>query len=91
MKLELAGQTLPYYTKGISRTKIRPSHVKISVYTEEEEEKEEDGENRGLADFRTSVKIIKNEVGCRSRDETVPKLGGLRACNNLPQPPKTKM
>ena len=41
----------------------------------------------------TSVKIIKNEVGCR--DDTVPKTekalrGGLRACNNLPQPPKTK-
>ena len=42
----------------------------------------------------TSVKIIKNEVGCR--DDTVPKTvyrykkalrGGLRACNNLPQPP----
>ena len=39
----------------------------------------------------TSVKIIKNEVGCR--DDTVPKTvetrkalrGGLRACNNLPQ------
>ena len=33
----------------------------------------------------TSVKIIKNEVGCR--DDTVPKKalrGGLRACNNLP-------
>ena len=44
--------------------------------------------------FITSVKIIKNEVGCR--DDTVPKTvkkalrGGLRACNNLPQPPKTK-
>ena len=44
----------------------------------------------------TSVKISKNEVGCR--DDTVPKTvetrralrGGLRACNNLPQPPKTK-
>ena len=40
---------------------------------------------------KTSVKIIKNEVGCR--DDTVPKTidtrrhcGGLRACNNLPQP-----
>ena len=41
----------------------------------------------------TSVKIIKNEVGCR--DDTVPKTvenkkalrGGLRACNTLPQPP----
>ena len=41
----------------------------------------------------TSVKIIKNEVRCR--DDTVPKsVGirkhckvGLRACNNLPQPP----
>ena len=52
------GQILPYYTKGTSRTKIRPSHVKImvfrpliwavEVYTEEEEV----GENRGLADFR---------------------------------------
>ena len=45
----------------------------------------------------TSVKIIKNEVGCR--DDTVQKncrykkalRGGVRACNNLPQPPKTKM
>ena len=26
------GQTLPYYTKGTSRTKIRPSHVKIMVF-----------------------------------------------------------
>ena len=26
------GQTLPYYTKGTSRTKIRPSHVKIIVF-----------------------------------------------------------
>ena len=41
----------------------------------------------------TSVKIIKNEVGCR--DDTVPKTVdtrkhckvGLRACNNLPQCP----
>ena len=41
----------------------------------------------------TSVKIIKNEVRCR--DDTVPKTVdtrkhckvGLRACNNLPQPP----
>ena len=40
----------------------------------------------------TSIKIIKNEVGCR--DDTVPKTveykkalrGGVRACNNLPQP-----
>ena len=39
----------------------------------------------------------KNEVGCR--DNTVPKTvdtrralrGGVRACNNLPQPSKTKM
>ena len=41
----------------------------------------------------TSVKIIKNEVRCR--DDTMPKTVdtrkhckvGLRACNNLPQPP----
>ena len=41
----------------------------------------------------TSVKIIKNEVRCR--EDTVPKTVdtrkhckvGLRACNNLPQPP----
>ena len=26
------GQTLPYYTKGTSRTKIRPSHIKIMVF-----------------------------------------------------------
>ena len=26
------GQTLPYYTKCTSRTKIRPSHVKIIVF-----------------------------------------------------------
>ena len=26
------GYTLPYYTKGTSRTKIRPSHVKIIVF-----------------------------------------------------------
>ena len=26
------GQTLPYYTKGTSRKKIRPSHVKIMVF-----------------------------------------------------------
>ena len=26
------GQTLPYYTKGTLRTKIRPSHVKIIVF-----------------------------------------------------------
>ena len=26
------GQTLPYYTKGTSRTKIRPSHVKIMAF-----------------------------------------------------------
>ena len=40
----------------------------------------------------TSVKIIKNEVGCR--DDAMPKTvetrkalrGGLRVCNNLPQP-----
>ena len=46
----------------------------------------------------TSVKIIKNEVGCR--DDPMPKTvdiykkalrGGVRVCNNLPQPPKTKM
>ena len=44
----------------------------------------------------TTVKIIKNEVRCR--DDTVPKTVdtrrhckvGLRACNNLPQPRKTK-
>ena len=43
--------------------------------------------------FYTSVKIIKNEIRCR--DDTVPKTVdtrkhckvGLRACNNLPQPP----
>ena len=57
------GQTLPYYTKDTSRTKIRPSHIKIMVFRpliwavereeeEEEEEEEEDGEIRGLADFR---------------------------------------
>ena len=42
---------------------------------------------------KTSVKIIKNEVRCR--DDTMPKTVdtrrhckvGLRACNNLPQPP----
>ena len=45
----------------------------------------------------TSVKIIKNEVRCR--DDTVPKTVdtrkhckvGLRACNNLPQPRKTRI
>ena len=45
----------------------------------------------------TSIKIIKNEVGCR--DDTVPKIGDTRshceveltACNNLPQPPKNEM
>ena len=26
------GQTLPYYTKGTSRTKIRPYHIKIMVF-----------------------------------------------------------
>ena len=26
------GQTPPYYTKGTSRTKIRPSHIKIMVF-----------------------------------------------------------
>ena len=26
------GQILPYYTKGTSHTKIRPSHVKIMVF-----------------------------------------------------------
>ena len=44
----------------------------------------------------TSIKIIKNEVGCR--DNTVPKTGDTRrhceveltVCNNLPQPPKTR-
>ena len=47
----------------------------------------------------TYVKIIKNEVILRCRDDTVPKTVdtrqhckvGLRACNNLPQPRKTKM
>ena len=45
----------------------------------------------------TSVKIIKNEVGCR--DDTMPKTVvtrrhckvWLRACNNCLQPPKTEM
>ena len=45
----------------------------------------------------TSVKSIKNEVRCR--DDTMPKTVdtrkhfkvGLRACNNLQQPRKTKM
>ena len=45
----------------------------------------------------TSIKIIKNEVGCR--DDTMPKMGGTRrhckveltVCNNLPQPPKNEM
>ena len=45
----------------------------------------------------TSIKIIKNEVGCR--DDTVPKTGDTRrhceveltVCNNLPQPPKNEM
>ena len=44
---------------------------------------------------KTSIKIIKNEVGCR--DDAVPKTGDTRThctvesrvCNNLPQPPKT--
>ena len=41
----------------------------------------------------TSIKIIKNEVGCR--DDTVPKTGDtrtieLRVCNNLPQPQKPR-
>ena len=26
------GQTLPYYTKGTSRTKVRPSQIKIMVF-----------------------------------------------------------
>ena len=42
---------------------------------------------------KLSIKIIKNEVGCR--DDTVPKTGDTRrhceveltVCNNLPQPP----
>ena len=46
--------------------------------------------------FYTSVKIIKNEIRCR--DDTVPKTVDtrshckvwLRACNNLPQPPKKR-
>ena len=41
----------------------------------------------------TSIKIIKNEVGCR--DDAMPKTGDTRrhceveltVCNNLPQPP----
>ena len=45
----------------------------------------------------TSIKIIKNEVGCR--DDTVPKTGDTRrhceveltVCNNLPQPLKNEM
>ena len=45
------------------------------------------GQNR-----KTSIKIIKNEVGCRN--DTVPKTGDTRrhceveltVCNNLPQP-----
>ena len=44
----------------------------------------------------TSIKIIKNEVGCR--DDTMPKTGDTRrhceveltVCNNLPQPPKKR-
>ena len=27
------GRILPYYTKGTSRTKIRPSHVKVTVFS----------------------------------------------------------
>ena len=55
------GQILPYYTTDTSRTKIRPSHVKIIVfkpfYTEEEEEEKEEEEEEeekmdGLAAFR---------------------------------------
>ena len=40
-------------------------------------------------------KNFNTSIGCR--DDTVPKTvdtkrqGGVRACNNLPQPPKTKM
>ena len=42
----------------------------------------------------TSVKIVNNDIGCR--DDTVPntvdtRRHSVRACNNLPQPPKTKM
>ena len=45
----------------------------------------------------TSIKIIKNEVGCR--DDIVPKTGDTRrhceveltVCNNLLQPPKNEM
>ena len=44
----------------------------------------------------TSIKIIKNGVGCR--DDTMRKTrywkamrGGVRVCNNRPQPPKTKI
>ena len=46
---------------------------------------------------RTYIHQYKNEVGCR--DGTVPKTvdtrikalqGGVRACNNLPQPPKNQ-
>ena len=48
------GQVLPYYTKGTSCTKIRLSHVKIMVFRPLiwAVEREEDGENRALADFR---------------------------------------
>ena len=46
-------QTLPYYTKGTSRTKIRPSHVKIMVFRPLIWAVERwSPENRGLADFR---------------------------------------
>ena len=52
------------YTKDHARAKMRPLYVKIMVYRpfslavgrlikeEEKEEEREDGENRGLADFR---------------------------------------
>ena len=47
--------------------------------------------------YYTSIKIIKNEVGCR--DDAMPKTGDTRrhceveltVCNNLPQPPKNEM
>ena len=42
-------------------------------------------QSRLSLDKETSVKIIKNEVGCR--DDTVPKtVDTRRHCNNLPQP-----
>ena len=46
------GQTLPYYTKGTSRTKMRPSHVKIIIFrpliwaVDRFTEEEEDGQRK---------------------------------------------